>query len=67
MALIIRQLNIVNVYSNDEVERWRNSLNHIISHVLRDERDVYVHAKQMLAITGVTMLVVYVELIWVCG
>lgn len=30
------------VYSIDEVERWRNSLNHVISHALRDGRDLYV-------------------------
>jgi predicted nucleotidyltransferase len=30
------------VYSIDEVERWRNSLNHVISHALREGRDLYV-------------------------
>ena len=30
------------VYSIDEVERWRNSLNHVISHALREGREVYV-------------------------
>jgi predicted nucleotidyltransferase len=30
------------VYSIDEVERWRNSLNHVISHALREGRELYV-------------------------
>ena len=30
------------VYSSDEVERWRNSLNHVVSHALREGRDLYV-------------------------
>ena len=30
------------VYSLDEVERWRNSVNHVISHALREGRDLYV-------------------------
>lgn len=30
------------VYSVDEVERWRNSLNHVVSHALREGRDLYV-------------------------
>lgn len=30
------------VYSADEVGRWRNSLNHVISHALREGRDLYV-------------------------
>ncbi len=30
------------VYSIEEVERWRNSLNHVISHALREGRDLYV-------------------------
>ena len=30
------------VYSIDEVERWRNSLNHVISHALREGRNLYV-------------------------
>jgi uncharacterized protein len=30
------------VYSIDEVERWRYSLNHVVSHALREGRDLYV-------------------------
>ncbi len=30
------------VYSIDEVERWRNSVNHVISHALREGKDLYV-------------------------
>lgn len=30
------------VYSVDEVVRWRNSLNHVISHALREGRELYV-------------------------
>ena len=30
------------VYSIDEVDRWRNSLNHVISHALREGRELYV-------------------------
>lgn len=30
------------VYSIDEIERWRNSLNHVVSHALREGRDLYV-------------------------
>ena len=30
------------VYSIDEVERWRNSINHVISHALREWRELYV-------------------------
>ncbi len=29
------------VYSVDEVNHWRNSLNHVISHALREGRDLY--------------------------
>jgi predicted nucleotidyltransferase len=30
------------VYSIDEIERWRNSLNHVVAHALREGRDLYV-------------------------
>lgn len=30
------------VYSIDEVERWRNSVNHVVAHALREGRDLYV-------------------------
>jgi len=30
------------VYSIDEVERWRNSVNHVVSHALREGRELYV-------------------------
>lgn len=30
------------VYSVDEVVRWRDSLNHVIAHALREGRDLYV-------------------------
>ena len=30
------------VYSIDEVERWRNTLNHVISHALREGKELYV-------------------------
>lgn len=30
------------VYSVDEIERWRNSLNHVVAHALREGRDLYV-------------------------
>lgn len=30
------------VYSIDEVERWRNTINHVISHALREGKDLYV-------------------------
>ena len=30
------------VYSIDEIERWRNSVNHVVSHALREGRDLYV-------------------------
>ena len=30
------------VYSIDEVERWRNSVNHVVFHALREGRDLYV-------------------------
>ena len=30
------------VYSIEEVDRWRDSLNHVISHALREGRDLYV-------------------------
>jgi len=30
------------VYSADEVVRWRTSLNHVISHALREGRELYV-------------------------
>lgn len=30
------------VYSLDEVERWRNSVNHVVSHALREGRVLYV-------------------------
>ncbi len=30
------------VYSTDEVVRWRNSLNHVISNALREGRELYV-------------------------
>ena len=30
------------VHSIDEVERWRNSVNHVVSHALREGRDLYV-------------------------
>lgn len=29
------------VYSIDEVERWHNTLNHVVSHALRDGRVLY--------------------------
>ena len=30
------------VYSNEEVERWRDSLNHVVGHALREGRELYV-------------------------
>lgn len=30
------------VYSADEVSRWRNSVNHVIFHALREGRELYV-------------------------
>lgn len=30
------------VYSIDEIERWRNSMNHVVAHALREGRDLYV-------------------------
>ena len=33
------------VYSTDEVERWRNSLNHVVAHALREGRDLYVRPR----------------------
>ncbi len=30
------------VYSAEEVDRWRNSVNHVISHALREGRELYV-------------------------
>lgn len=30
------------VYSIDEVERWKHSLNHVVAHALRDGKDLYV-------------------------
>ena len=32
------------VYSIDEIERWRNSLNHVVYHALREGRDLYVRS-----------------------
>ena len=32
------------VYSTDEVERWRNSINHVVSHALREGRELYVRS-----------------------
>lgn len=30
------------VYSADEVSRWRNSVNHVIAHALREGKELYV-------------------------
>lgn len=30
------------VYSIDEVERWKDSLNHVVAHALREGRNLYV-------------------------
>jgi predicted nucleotidyltransferase len=38
----IRVAKDILVYSTEEVERWRNSLNHVVSHALREGRDLYV-------------------------
>ena len=32
------------VYSLDEVEQWRHSLNHVVSHALREGKELYVRS-----------------------
>jgi predicted nucleotidyltransferase len=38
----IRVAKDILVYSTEEVERWRNSLNHVVAHALREGKDLYV-------------------------